>query len=335
MHLLTDRNIGELKTPVPDTPYKLDKKSASSAWAVQDRIRSSDEKIQFVYEYDYLPNSVLPNIMVEMQSIITINDMWRTGCVLNKDGCEALITTYQNRISIVVIGEYKKKREFMSIIRYVIDTINKKLNSKIVSLIPLPGIKDGFAEYERLIMRERNRKTKYLHNEDKPTEKSFIISELLDGIRSEEEVVSSRKQLENITTKLNNMDSKLTVIKNKLDSHFEYIISLSNSIITKNDIQMAIKEINAQQTTEIMNEIVTFFELFEKAINDILDEKLKRIYAELKQTEDVQTKLSLSIPFINMLGINFGVDFDVKNWAKKMYEKHYLTLFKLMGTFYY
>jgi hypothetical protein len=35
MHLLTDRNIGVEKQPVPDTPYMLALKSASSAWAVQ------------------------------------------------------------------------------------------------------------------------------------------------------------------------------------------------------------------------------------------------------------------------------------------------------------
>jgi hypothetical protein len=35
MHVLTDRNIGVLNTPLPDTPYKLAPKSASSAWAVQ------------------------------------------------------------------------------------------------------------------------------------------------------------------------------------------------------------------------------------------------------------------------------------------------------------
>jgi hypothetical protein len=35
MHLSTDRNIGVLNLPLPDTPYMLAKKSASSAWAVQ------------------------------------------------------------------------------------------------------------------------------------------------------------------------------------------------------------------------------------------------------------------------------------------------------------
>jgi small GTP-binding protein len=293
---------------------------------ITDQIRLSKENVQFVYEYDYLPNSIMPNIMVETNNII--KEMWRTGCVLNWNGCEALITNYLNRISIIVTGEHKKKREFMSVIMFIIDSINQKLSNKIVRLIPLPGIKDGFVEYEKLITREKKGKTDYIHDEDKSTERSFKLSTLLDGIPKEEEVIFTGRQVEKIISKF---DRQINEIKNKLDYNFEYLIFITNNIITKCDIQEAIKEINIQQTSEIINEIAKFFELSNEVINDKLDEKLKDIYTELSQTEDIQAKLSLSIPFINMLGINFDVEFDVKNWAKKMYEKYNLMIFKLMG----
>jgi hypothetical protein len=159
---------------------------------VTDPIRSSGESIQFVYDYDYLPKSVMPNMMVEMY--LMIEHQWRTGCVLHKNDCKALITNYQNRISITVTGEYKKKREFMAVIRNIIDAINHKLSNKQVSLIPLPGIKDGFALYERLLIREKKGELYYIHDEDMPTEKRFQISELLDGIPSQDDVRNSAIQ---------------------------------------------------------------------------------------------------------------------------------------------
>ena len=42
-------------------------------------------------------------------------------------------------------------------------------------------------------------------------------------------------------------------------------------------------------------------------------------------------KLKLSVPFINLLGINLEMEFDVKSWASRMYNKHELKIFKLMG----
>jgi hypothetical protein len=244
--------------------------------------------------------------------------------VLNKDGCEALITAYRSRIFIVVIGEYKKKREFMAILRHIIDYINIKLNSQINRLIPLPGIKDGFVEYERLLIREKNGKTDYRHNEDKPTEKVFKISELLDGIPSD-------AIWEELKSTLYGIKKDTEIIKNKMDLHLEYLISLTRNSITMDDIQKVIKKINAQQTTEMINEFTMVLTSHEKVFNDKLDEKLRDIYTGLKQTEDVQAKLSLSIPFINLLGINFDVEFDVKSWAKKMYDKFGLLIFKKMG----
>jgi len=49
-----------------------------------------------------------------------------------------------------------------------------------------------------------------------------------------------------------------------------------------------------------MQMIGTAFELHQGD----MDEKLKDIYNDLKQTDDVQMKLKLSVPLINLLGVN-------------------------------
>ena len=300
---------------------------------ITEPIRTSGERIQFAYEYDYLPKSVMPNIMVEMHQILI--EMWRTGCVLQKDGSKAVITSYQKRITITVTGEYKKKREFMSVIRFIIDSINQKLSNKPVALIPLPGIKDGFAEYEKLLTRERKGKTDYIYDEDGTNETRFAISKLLDGIPREKKVRSDGVKFQKeVFKRLDGMDGKLDVITNKLDSYFNELVSLSG--INKDEIQAAIADLNKRQTVDIINWITTAFEQFDFE----MDDKLKGIYTDLKKTDDVQMKLKLSIPFIKLLGIDFGAEVNLnsiakklKNKAKEINEKYNIDfeLFKLMG----
>ena len=43
--------------------------------------------------------------------------------------------------------------------------------------------------------------------------------------------------------------------------------------------------------------------------------------------DDVEMKLTLAVPFINLLGINLETSFDVRSWATKMYKKHKLKIF--------
>ena len=300
---------------------------------ITEPIRSSKENVRLVYKYDYLPKFIMPNIMVDTHPIV--KKMWRTGCVLENDnGCEALITSYENRISVVVIGAHKKKREFMSIIRFHIDLINKKLSNKPVLLIPLPDV-NGFVEYETLLAKEKKGKPYYFFDEDKPTEKQFLISELLEGIQTEDETREFQDEMRKFRDEMRESQKealeKLDGIGNQLNSYHTYLIeNLPNYNEIKDGIQEAIREINAQQMDEISGEIMNTMAMAFDAFDGEMDDKLKKIYNDLKNTDDVQAKLKLSVPFINLLGINFETEFDIKNWAKKMYEKYNLEIFKLM-----
>jgi len=117
----------------------------------------------------------------------------------------------------------------------------------------------------------------------------------------------------------------------QINSHYEYLINLPDNHKIKEGIQEAIKEMNTQQTAEITSEIMQWIAIGLEQFDGDMDDKLKEIYNDLKKTDDLQAKLKLSVPFINLLGINLETEFDIKNWAKKMYEKHELKIFKLMG----
>jgi len=93
------------------------------------------------------------------------------------------------------------------------------------------------------------------------------------------------------------------------------------------DILDAIIDMDARQSEEIMQLIGTAFELHQGD----MDEKLNALYADLKKTDDVNMKLKLSVPIINLLGLNLETEFDVKNWATKMYKEHGFKIFKLLG----
>ena len=162
-------------------------------------IREDANTIRFVYAYDYLPKSVMPNFMVETHKLI--KQMWRTGCVLEYNECKALVSSYENMLSIYVCGAHKKKREFMAIIRCVVDKINPEPGGQIKTLIPLDGTND-FAEYEVLLKREQRGKRIFIHDEDKPTEKEYEISSLLEGIPGQDEVSSISIKIDKILEKV-------------------------------------------------------------------------------------------------------------------------------------
>jgi hypothetical protein len=240
---------------------------------------------------------------------------------LKSNGCRALVTNYQDRISIIVIGEDKKKWEFMSIIRFLIDSINHELSDKPNMLIPLPGV-DAFVDYEELLDRQKDGEKFYTLY--KPVKKKFEICVLLEGVASQDEVRRMSK-------KLDILNDKIDVIINKLDSHYEYLIDLPDNQEIRDNILDAIKEMNSQQSVEITEEFMQGIDTAIDQSKDELDNRLTEIYTDLKKSDDVQMKLKLAVPFIHLLGINLETEFDIKNWAKKLYKKHELKIFKLMG----
>jgi internalin A len=292
--------------------------------AVTVPLKNAKDSIQFVYKYEYLPNSVLPNIMVESHSLL--GEKWRTGCILKGYNCKALVSAYQDTLTITVRGEHKQKREFMAVIRNCIDRINQGLAVKPQMLIPLPGITPiDYPEYEVLLNREKKGKREFIFHEDRPDEKNFEISRLLEGIATPDE-------MKEISRRLDRIDKNVETIIQRLDEHYWYLIEKLDDDQISDKITEALKPINAQQTAKIadviMQQIATAFDLFSVD----MDERFTKIYHDLKKTDNLEAKLRLSVPFIKLLGIDIGLEakFDIKKWASGMYDKYKLQIFQLM-----
>lgn len=293
-------------------------------------IRNSEDSIHLVYNYEYLPKSIMPQILVETHFYHF--KIWRTGCVLKYNECSALVTSYDNQIRIKVIDGHKLKKDFMAIIRSKIDQINERLTHRPNILIPLPGI-NLYVDYEELLERDKDGETQYTIY--KPEKKVFEISHLLEGISTGDEIkqiLYEIKQYQEMQSQEHsNIIAEIAEVKNRLDQHYQYLIDQPQNDQLKEMILEVISSCSGQQTKEITDEIILTISNAFEIHQEYLDEKIIEIFADLKNTSDVQVKLKLGIPLINLLGIDLATEFNIKSWASKMYDKYELQIFKIMG----
>lgn len=209
-------------------------------------IREATGKIQFVYSYAYLPKSILPNFMADTNTYLT--HYWRTGCVLVRGKENALISAYDNRITITVTGIHKQKREFLAVVRSYLENINGKQNQKPKRLIPLPDIKNAYVSYDELLKREKRESIYYHYGE---VDAEFEISKLLDGITRDDELQQMIVELKELLSKQNqNFKSA------KMAKTCKLFISYS-----KDDVEMVEKRlIRSLRNLERQNKITIWYD---------------------------------------------------------------------------
>ena len=282
-------------------------------------IRRSKDSINFVYKYDFLSKSIVPRIMVQTHRLIT--SFWRTGCLLSTKTCEALITSYQNKIKITVIGFHKEKRDFMSFIRYNIDIINNELKLKPIMLIPLPGTANLFADYDELIDRELDGEKNYIVY--RPEKKVFEISKLLEGISTKNEVSIILSKLDQLIQNTEDIKDEQKQIEQKNEAYFEHITTRIQ--VDLQEFKLAIKEINEEQSVDIIDQLTLLLGDFQDDLEYDIQEMLKN----LKNTKDWQVKLKLLIPLMSIVRLEGEV--DIQKIMERLYEKYKLRIFKVMG----
>ncbi len=123
-------------------------------------------------------------------------------------------------------------------------------------------------------------------------------------------------------------DFSLNVDNSEIKELLVDIKSDTSEIIKhQTELEKVIRETTDKQSSLIIKELMEWVGTTTIEQNNDLTEKLN----EIQNTDDVQMKLKLSIPFIKLLGVDFETEFDVKNWTKKMYDKYEFEIFKLFG----
>jgi len=144
------------------------------------------DSLKFLFEYDFLPRSIMPRFIVRMHNDIKNELRWRTGVVLENNAFHATAVVKadneEKKIYIYVSGT--QKRDYFAVIRHTIRDINasfEKLNA--VEKVPLPDYEGITIEYAELIGFEEVGEENYLVGKLK---KRYSIKRLLNGIESEE-----------------------------------------------------------------------------------------------------------------------------------------------------
>lgn len=142
--------------------------------------------LKFIFQYDFLPKSIMPRFIVRRHKDIKAGLQWRTGVVLEDEsyGYTAVVRAdeRERRIFIYVNGD--RKRDYFSVIRKTFGDINasfEKLDA--AEPVPLPDHEDETVTYKSLIGHMLEGKSEIFIGE---LRKSFSVAELLDGIEKKE-----------------------------------------------------------------------------------------------------------------------------------------------------
>jgi internalin A len=142
------------------------------------------------YKYTTLPEGLIPRFIVRSRAMHDDDLRWRTGVVLKRGECRAVIVRGEdknrNQVHISVIGpDQNARRDLLASIRYDLDSIhNDYRDLKPSESVPLPGLEanEEVVTLQRLKKEEaRGNKTYEHYSEALDKHFEFDVQELLYG----------------------------------------------------------------------------------------------------------------------------------------------------------
>ena len=185
------------------------------------------DSLKFIFEYDFLPRSVMPRFIVRMHKDIKDELRWRTGVVLeDKDNVYKSTAVMKaderdKKIFIYVNGE--QKRNYFTTIRKEFRNINGSFEKlEVKELVPLPDNDKITVEYDDLVGYEKGRRDEYYNGK---LQKAYSVKKLLDGIEEEEERMDKSIREQKIELHVDNSEvyigsvdkSRKTIGNNNID----------------------------------------------------------------------------------------------------------------------
>ena len=356
---LMQKNKLDLCYPLPDSenkfivPILLPVKEPKYSW---DKKRN----IHLRYMYDqFMPEGIVSQLIVKVHEYIAIKDqtqfVWNKGVLLEREDTQAEIIEHTNgrEIHIRLQGPYT--RELRGIIYDNLKKIIDRYPEK--PIIEFPCICSTCREldepyfFKHTNILDRIRKGNKNAGECENSYEVIKIAELYDGEVMKDFVLDGidtiygmikglkfeqKKANEKLYDELKIHESKSEKRNNTLieiiNTQYNCLITIlfeNNSKLDKTEIDIKKLE-NLIQIIEMKDEstiLIVVDEIIDQIDNSIklheaiIDEKLQDIYQNLKKSNNPKTKLKLSIPFLNVLGIQIEKEVYVKNFFEGVWDR--------------
>lgn len=175
-----------------------------------------ENRLQFYFNYDFLPRSVMPRFIVRMHKDIKENLRWRTGVVLEdidfRTTAVVISDDEARKIHVYVSGE--QCRDYFSVILFTFREINSSFQQlKVVERVPMPDNPDISVSYNHLVNLKLKGIEKYI---PEGSEVEYNVKKLLGTIRIES---SEEQLLRQILEKLRDENDTLESLLNKANSY--------------------------------------------------------------------------------------------------------------------
>jgi internalin A len=185
MFLLDLMRKFKLCFPLPDNsdhylvPELLDKQQPQEA-----DLFSATTCLGFEYHYPILPEGLLPQFIVRSHVMSEGQPRWRSGVILQFEGCRALVKAdvSDKRVQVLVDGPVKNRRRLLAVIRSDFDRIHTSISElKPKEMVRVPGHPEHLIDYQDLTIFEQKGRKQF----DKVIGKDLVeisVTQLLDGV---------------------------------------------------------------------------------------------------------------------------------------------------------
>lgn len=122
----------------------------------------ADGTLGFEYQYNVLPEGLLPRFIVRTHTLSTAGPRWRSGVVLRQAGAEALVRAdvQDRRVWIAVRGPGRQPRDLLAVVRSHFEELHRDISGLTAQeRVPVPGYPGVKLDYRKLLVREANGKT--------------------------------------------------------------------------------------------------------------------------------------------------------------------------------
>lgn len=140
--------------------------------------------LSFRFQYEVLPQGVLPRFIVQTHTYSEPNPhwRWRSGVVLSRSGCRAVVRAdpRERRVDVHITGGERARRDLLAIIRDRFDEQHRDLKGLVVDpRVPIPEEPTVTVSYNFLVALENEGET-WCRPEG--ARKKYAVAELLNGI---------------------------------------------------------------------------------------------------------------------------------------------------------